>query len=438
MVNELFHGLCEDELVWKAKCMDEFGFNWSPPKLSISYKECYKRLCKPSVVLWGDEHHSIMVNSIHERNAISKENGIYRNPEFDALGIYIVDITFGENCVWAIDRKGRLFFWGTVPGSGYASQPYSRRTFKNVMRLEIGTPIVSIASDNFNSIAIDIKGNVWIIICPDHPFLLKSDLINNGHADSTPIQVVCNFYYSAILTRSGDVYIVYPFDEYVTKAHEKHCEESGTGLEIEGNRISCKTWKLKYELYKLREIGDLPELDQRHGSKSPSKIISIVAMYKFLIGLTDKGHVLKINQFDSSSKTRIKDENWVYIEKYYDPENPVTHIAGRRISSHAIRATNLLAIRKSEDRVPSASPKSIAAGCTHAVVRGLCGRVQTRGYNYGHALGRYDLKEDEYHDICEVHFGEGKFCIGVGAGKNQSGALVADLNPIPDLNPVTD
>ena len=37
-----------------------------------------------------------------------------------------------------------------------------------------------------------------------------------------------------------------------------------------------------------------------------------------------------------------------------------------------------------------------------------------------------------------VHFGEGQFCIGVGAGKNQSGALVADLNPIPDLNPVTD
>ena len=29
MVNELFHSLCEDEFVWKAKCMDEFGFNWS-------------------------------------------------------------------------------------------------------------------------------------------------------------------------------------------------------------------------------------------------------------------------------------------------------------------------------------------------------------------------------------------------------------------------
>ena len=29
MVNELFHGLCEDELVWKAKCIDEFSFNWS-------------------------------------------------------------------------------------------------------------------------------------------------------------------------------------------------------------------------------------------------------------------------------------------------------------------------------------------------------------------------------------------------------------------------
>ncbi|PAV22740.1 RCC1 BLIP-II [Pyrrhoderma noxium] len=409
MVNELFHGLCEDELVWKAKCMDEFGFNWSPPKLSISYKECYKRLCKPSVVLWGDEHHSIMVNSTHERNAISKENRIYRNPEFDALGIYIVDITFGENCVWVIDRKGRLFFWGTAPGSGFASHLDSQRTFKNVMRLEIGTPIVSIASDDFNSIAIDIKGDVWVIICPDHPFLLKSDLINNEHADSTPIQVVCNYYYSAILTRSGDVYIVYPFEKYVRKEHEKHCEESETGLEIEGNR-----------------------------SKSPPKIISIAATDELLIGLTDKGHVLKINQFDSGKKTQIKDENWVYMEKCYDPESPVTHIAGRGISCRAIRATDLLAIRKSEDRVPSASPKSIAVGCTHAVVRSLCGRVQTQGYNYGHALGRYDLKEDEYHDICEVHFGEGKFCIGVDAGKNQSGALVADLNPIPDLNPVTD
>ena len=53
MVNELSHGLCEDELVWKAKCIDEFSFNWSSEELSISYKESYKRLCKPSVVLWG-------------------------------------------------------------------------------------------------------------------------------------------------------------------------------------------------------------------------------------------------------------------------------------------------------------------------------------------------------------------------------------------------
>ena len=57
-------------------------------------------------------------------------------------------------------------------------------------------------------------------------------------------------------------------------------------------------------------------------------------------------------------------------------------------------ATDLLAIRKSEDRVPSASPKFIAAGCTHAVARSLCGGALTQGYNYGHALGRYDLKED--------------------------------------------
>ena len=161
-----------------------------------------------------------------------------------------------------------------------------------------------------------MERNVWIIIRPDRPFIIESDLINNEHADSTPIQVVCGHDYSAILTRSGDVYIVYPFEEYVRKEHEKHCEESGTGLEIEGNRISCKTWKLKSELHKLREIGDLPELDQRHGSpgsKSPPKIISIAATDNFLVGLTDKGHILQINQFDSGKKTQIKDQNWVYV-----------------------------------------------------------------------------------------------------------------------------
>ena len=62
-------------------------------------------------------------------------------------------------------------------------------------------------------------------------------------------------------------------------------------------------------------------------------------------------------------------------------------------------------------------------------------------YNYYQICLSYILTFQiykEYHDRVVFNFGEGKFCIGVGAGKNQSGALVADLNPIPDLNPVTD
>ena len=139
-------------------------------------------------------------------------------------------------------------------------------------------------------------------------------MINNGHADSTPIQVVCNYYYSAILTRSGDVYIVYPFEEYVRKEHEKHCEESETGLKIEGNRISCKTWKLKYDLYKLPQIGDLPELNQRDrspGSNSPPKIIKIAAMYDRLFGITDDGHILSITGV--RSRAEIMNEHWTYV-----------------------------------------------------------------------------------------------------------------------------
>ena len=52
-VNKRLRAFCESDLVWRPRCKDEFDFNWSSEELSISYKECYKRLCKPSVVLWG-------------------------------------------------------------------------------------------------------------------------------------------------------------------------------------------------------------------------------------------------------------------------------------------------------------------------------------------------------------------------------------------------
>ena len=41
-----------------------------------------------------------MANSIHERNAISKENGIYINPDF--VNEYIVDLVMGGAYVLAI------------------------------------------------------------------------------------------------------------------------------------------------------------------------------------------------------------------------------------------------------------------------------------------------------------------------------------------------
>ena len=82
---------------------------------------------------------------------------------------------------------------------------------------------------------------MWIIIRPDRPYIIESDLINNEHADSTPIQVVCGHFFSAILTRSGEVYFIWPFDAYAMGAFRKQYEGSSTRFEIEGNSISCKT-----------------------------------------------------------------------------------------------------------------------------------------------------------------------------------------------------
>ena len=159
-----------------------------------------------------------------------------------------------------------------------------------------------------------MERNVWIIIRPDRPYIIESDLINNEHADSTPIQVVCGHFFSAILTRSGEVYFIWPFDAYAMGAFRKQYEGSSTRFEIEGNSISCKTWKLKYDLYKLPQIGDLPELNQRDripGSNSPPKIIKIAAMYNRLFGITDDGHILSITGV--RSRAEIMNEHWTYV-----------------------------------------------------------------------------------------------------------------------------
>ena len=159
-----------------------------------------------------------------------------------------------------------------------------------------------------------MERNVWIIIRPDRPYIIESDLINNEHADSTPIQVVCGHFFSAILTRSGEVYFIWPFDAYAMGAFRKQYEGSSTRFEIEGNSISCKTWKLKYDLYKLPQIGDLPELDQRDRSSesnSPTKIIEIAAMHDALVALTDKGDVLCLTGV--YSRKEVQNKHWIYV-----------------------------------------------------------------------------------------------------------------------------
>ena len=48
-----------------------------------------------------------MANSIHERNAISKENGIYINTDF--VNKYMVDLVMGEVYVLALYQYHNIF-----------------------------------------------------------------------------------------------------------------------------------------------------------------------------------------------------------------------------------------------------------------------------------------------------------------------------------------
>jgi len=79
--------------------------------------------------------------------------------------------------------------------------------------------------------------------------------------------------------------------------------------------IPCHTWEMNMDLIELPTLPDLPNLpatglpEKEH--RKETKLIKIAAGYGFIVGLTNKGHVLKIDGMN-------KDENigtWCYVSE---------------------------------------------------------------------------------------------------------------------------
>jgi len=146
----------------------------------------------------------------------------------------------------------------------------------------------------FRAMALDTNSTLWDFKTPERPYRLVSPLLECSSPETTPIQVQCTVVFSAVLMRSGDAYLWPMHNEDMVK----HRDESKKAIvPDDGTVVPCHTWEINVDLIKLPSLPDLPDLPMTglpgEERRKKTKLIKIATCFTSVIGLTNKGHVLK-------------------------------------------------------------------------------------------------------------------------------------------------
>ena len=164
---------------------------------------------------------------------------------------------------------------------------------------------------------LDANSMVWTFNNWGRPSQLVSPLLNCSSPETTPVQVECSLEFAAILTGSGDVYAVWPLcSAFVDTMAELDKDESTKAIVPDGGTvIPCYTWEVNIDPVKLPILPKLPTLPAtglpEEECRKETKLIKIAAFSDCLVGLTNKGHVLKIDGLGKGKVTGT----WCYVSK---------------------------------------------------------------------------------------------------------------------------
>lgn len=168
---------------------------------------------------------------------------------------------------------------------------------------------------------LDANSTVWNFRSWGRPFRLVSPSLDCSSPETTPIQIECGWAFSTVLTRSGDVYAWWPFgdtfeDRYQAKMSQLDLQESTRAIvPDDGTVVPCHTWEINKDPLKLPILPDLPDLQAtglpEEERRKETKLIKIAAFDNCLVGLTNKGHVLKIDGLTDEDSVQI----WNYVSE---------------------------------------------------------------------------------------------------------------------------
>jgi SCF-associated factor 1 len=116
--------------------------------------------------------------------------------------------------------------------------------------------------------------------------------------ESGVIQVEAGWDVCALLTQAGDVFVVFPFHgSFDTEAQSRLPQPGGEQSEVvpTDGEVPCECWDIQHHPTQLPPLPTgLPTL-HRSAEDAPPRFVKIAAGERFVVGLTDGGHVLKLD-----------------------------------------------------------------------------------------------------------------------------------------------
>ena len=169
-----------------------------------------------------------------------------------------------------------------------------------------------------HSSCLDHVNRIWTFTNWGRPFYLSAPVLRDP--DYAPKQIECGWAFSALLTKSGDVFVWWPFIGATGEIVESKMRE----MDAEGDKrshpdehiIPCVTWGLDVVPLRLPAIPSLPEILDNgvENELYPIVLIQIAAFDNNVVGLTNQGHVLKYNSLHS--EVEVPQGRWEYVSSF--------------------------------------------------------------------------------------------------------------------------
>jgi len=323
--SKLFAIICADDTFWKRKTQDEYNFSGAGSARTSGFRHVYRGLRSPRVFVWGDSGNDRLALSKRKHPIAEYNRSIDYPVELD-IQRRVVHLAAGGWSFHALTDDGRVLVWGVLDAQAHGmamdNLAYSGASIEVPVALILPQRIKALGVGRRHAILLDAHNDVWVLRSWGRP----ARLVAPG-PKSDVVQVEAGWDVCALLTLAGDVFVVFPFHgSFDAEAQSRLPQPGGQQTEVvpTAGEVPCECWDIQHHPTRLPPLPtNLPTLHPSSVKEAPPRIVKIAAGEHFVVALTDRGHVLKLD-LPTSNETELGqiiargNLQWDYLPRFCD------------------------------------------------------------------------------------------------------------------------